>query len=75
VEKGGYDARYDGRVGGFVNITGKNGNKIKPTFNLVLSNVTANASLELPLSKKASIIAAYRQTYYNLYENEGGHPS
>jgi len=70
VEKGGYDARYDGRIGGFVNITGKNGNKNKPAFNLVLSNVTANASLELPLSKKSSLIAAYRQTYYNLYENE-----
>jgi len=74
VEKGGYDARYDGRVGGFVNITGKNGNKIKPAFNLVLSNVTANASLELPLSKKSSLIAAYRQTYYNLYENKEASP-
>ncbi|MCZ4693807.1 hypothetical protein DWB61_09655 [Ancylomarina euxinus] len=70
IEKGGYDARYDGRVGGFVNITGKNGNKNTPAFNLVLSNVTANASLELPLSKKSSLIAAYRQTYYNLYEDE-----
>lgn len=70
VEKGGYDSQYDGRVGGFVNIIGKNGNKIKPAFNLMLSNVTANASLELPLSKKSSLITAYRQTYYNLYEKE-----
>ena len=74
VEKGGYDASYDGRVGGFVNITGKNGNKMKPAFNLVLSNVTANASFELPLSKKTSLIAAYRQTYYNLYENANATP-
>ncbi len=75
VEKGGYDSRYDGRVGGFVNITGKNGNKNKAAFNLVLSNVTANASLELPLSKKSSLIAAYRQTYYNLYEKESVTPT
>jgi len=74
VEKGGYDARYDGRVGGFVNITGKDGSKIRPAFNLILSNVTANASFELPLSKKSSLIAAYRQTYYNLYENESVEP-
>jgi hypothetical protein len=75
VEKGGYDSQYDGRVGGFVNITGKNGNKNKTAFNLVLSNVTANASLELPLSKKSSLIAAYRQTYYNLYEKESVAPT
>ena len=75
VEKGGYDSQYDGRVGGFVNITGKNGNKNKAAFNLVLSNVTANASLELPLSKKSSLIAAYRQTYYNLYEKESVTPT
>ncbi len=75
VEKGGYDSQYDGRVGGFVNITGKNGNKKKAAFNLVLSNVTANASLELPLSKKSSLITAYRQTYYNLYEKESVTPT
>ncbi|MDE5423305.1 TonB-dependent receptor plug domain-containing protein [Ancylomarina sp. DW003] len=70
IEKGGYDARYGGKIGGFVNITGKDGNKIKPAFSLSLSNVTANASFELPLSKKSSLIAAYRQTYYNLYNDE-----
>ena len=75
VEKGGYDSQYDGRVGGFVNITGRNGNKNKPAFNLVLSNVTANASLELPLSQKSSLIAAYRQTYYNLYEKKSVTPT
>jgi len=70
IEKGGYDARYDGRIGGIVNITGKNGNRNKAALNLCLSNVTANASVELPLSKKSSLIAAYRQTYYNLYSDE-----
>jgi len=67
VMKGGYDARYGERVGGIVNIAGKNGSTYKPGLNLALNNVTANGMLEVPLSKKSSILLAFRQTYYNLY--------
>lgn len=67
VLKGGYDARYGERVGGIVNIAGKNGSTYKPGLNLALNNVTANGMLEVPLSEKSSILLAFRQTYYNLY--------
>jgi hypothetical protein len=70
VLKGGYDARYGERVGGIVNIAGKNGSTYKPGLNLALNNVTANGMLEVPLSKKSSILLAFRQTYYNLYNTD-----
>ncbi|GET28570.1 TonB-dependent receptor plug domain-containing protein [Prolixibacter sp. SD074] len=70
VLKGGYDARYGERVGGIINIAGKNGSTYKPGLNLALNNVTANGMLEVPLSKKSSILLAFRQTYYNLYNTD-----
>ncbi|WP_167619619.1 TonB-dependent receptor [Maribellus sediminis] len=68
VMKGGYDARYGGRVGGIVDIAGKDGTMLKPTLSVTLNSTTVNSMLQLPLSKKSSLMAAYRQTYYQLYD-------
>jgi len=68
IYKGGYEARYGGRVGGIVDITGKNGTLLKPTFTFNINNTTLNSLVEVPLSKKSSLMAAYRQTYYELYD-------
>lgn len=68
VMKGGYEARYGGRVGGIVDITGKNGTLQKPTFTFNINNTTVNTLVQLPLSERSSLIAAYRQTYYQLYD-------
>lgn len=70
VLKGGYDASYGGRVGGLVNIIGKTGNLVKPTFTLNLNNVTVNGMAEVPLWKRSSILLSFRQTYYNLYKGK-----
>lgn len=67
IFKGAYEARYGNRVGGLVNISGKNGNMVKPTFHVNLNPTTLNGMAEIPLFKKSSLILAYRQTYYNLY--------
>lgn len=67
VHKGGYDARYGERVGGIVNIVGKNGNPEKFGFTVNVNNMTLNALFEIPLFKKASLQIAFRHTYYNLY--------
>ncbi|WP_346859482.1 TonB-dependent receptor plug domain-containing protein [uncultured Draconibacterium sp.] len=67
VMKGGYEARYGGRVGGIVDIEGKDGTLLKPTFSFVINSTTVNSMLQVPLSKKSSIMGAYRQTYYQLY--------
>jgi hypothetical protein len=70
VYKGGFDAKFGERVGGIVNITGKNGNLKKPSFIAMLNNMTLNSMLEVPLSKKSSIVIAFRNTYYDLYNSD-----
>ena len=65
--KGGYDARYGERVGGIVNITGKNGNTERTSFSVNLNNMTLNGMVEIPLFKNGSLIVALRHTYYELY--------
>lgn len=68
VYKAGYEARFGERVGGIVNITGKNGNLQKPALKFNINNTTVNSLLEIRFSKKSSLLAAYRQTYYQLYK-------
>nr|NQU91487.1 TonB-dependent receptor plug domain-containing protein [Bacteroidota bacterium] len=70
VYKGGYDARFGERVGGIVNITGKNGGKPKPSFEFCVNNMTMNGMVELPVSKKSTLLVSFRQTYYDLYNPE-----
>jgi len=67
VLKGGYDARFGERVGGIVNIVGKNGDPEKFRFTANVNNMTLNTLFEIPLFKKASLQIAFRHTYYNLY--------
>lgn len=67
VMKGGFDARYGERVGGIVNITGKNGNMLTPSFSVTLNNMTLNGMVEIPIAKRASIVFSIRHTYYDLY--------
>ena len=67
VYKGGYDARFGERVGGIVNITGKNGNTQRPSFTVDVNNMTLNGMVEIPIAKSGSLIFAVRHTYYELY--------
>lgn len=67
IMKGGYDASYGGRVGGIIDINGIDGNRNKPSFSLNINNMTVNGLLEVPVGKRASLVAAFRQTYFNLY--------
>jgi outer membrane receptor protein involved in Fe transport len=67
VYKGGYDARYGERVGGIVNITGKNGNTLRPSFSVNINNMTLNGMVEVPLFRNSSLVVALRHTYYELY--------
>ncbi len=67
IHKGGYDASFGGRVGGIVNIIGKNGNTKSPSFTFTINNMTLNGMVEIPISKRGSLVIAFRHTYYNLY--------
>jgi hypothetical protein len=67
VLKGGYGAEYGERVGGIVDITGIDGNRLSPSVQLCINNMTLNGLASVPFKKKSSLILAYRQTYYDLY--------
>ncbi len=69
IYKGGYEAKYGNRVGGLVNIAGKNGNMTRPVLSLNINQTTLSGLLELPSLQNSSIMVGYRQTYYNLYKN------
>jgi hypothetical protein len=68
VFKGAFGAEYGEKVGAIADIRGADGNRMKPAFQLVLNNMTLNAFASVPLGKKSSLVTAYRQTYYALYD-------
>jgi len=64
VYKSGYDARFGGRTGGFLEITGKSGNMYKPVVDVGMDMLSADASIELPLVKdKLSLIMVGRHSF------------
>ncbi len=67
IMKGGYDARFGDRVGGIVNISGITGNTRKFSFLFNINNMTLNAMMNIPVSKRSSFVVAFRHTYFNLY--------
>jgi hypothetical protein len=70
VNKGGFDARYGGRSSGVVNITGIDGNKVKPSLQAEATMLSANILLELPVVKdKASLVFGYRRAFTNLIQS------
>ncbi len=72
--KGGYGAQYGGRIGGMVDVTGIDGNIYKPELKVNLNNLTVNALASTPIGKQSSLTAAFRQTFYNLYNMEKLNP-
>lgn len=67
VLKGGYNARYGGRISGVVDITGKTGNFNQPTFNFGMNFLSARMSLNAPLnSGKGAIHISYRRAFTDI---------
>ncbi|HKK39417.1 MAG TPA: TonB-dependent receptor, partial [Cryomorphaceae bacterium] len=70
VNKGGFDAKFGGRSSGVVDITGIDGNKVKPSFQAEATMLSANILLELPVVKnKASLVFGYRRAFTNLIQS------
>jgi hypothetical protein len=67
VLKGGFGAEYGEKVGGIADITGTDGDRLSPSVQLNINNMTLNGLVSVPFRKKSSLLMAYRQTYYNLY--------
>lgn len=71
ILKGGYNANHGERIGAIAEITGIDGDYNAPSVKATVSNYTANVFGSVPLSKNINVSAAYRQTFYNLYNNTG----
>ena len=71
ILKGGYSANQGERIGAIAEITGIDGDFNAPSVKATVSNYTANVFGSVPLSKNITVSAAYRQTFYNLYNNTG----
>ncbi|MBN1416156.1 MAG: TonB-dependent receptor [Bacteroidales bacterium] len=69
VLKGGFGAEYGERVGGIVDITGKDGNRLSPSVQFCINNMTLNGTASIPFRKKSALMLAYRQTFYPLYNS------
>jgi hypothetical protein len=67
IIKGGYGADYGDKAGAMVHIRGIEGDRTKPTVNLLVNNLTLNGMASVPIAKKSAFSLAFRQTYYNLY--------
>jgi hypothetical protein len=67
IYKGGYDSRFGERVSGIVDITGKSGNQVRPTVYGDVNLLSANITAELPVSKKITILVAFRRSYSDIY--------
>ena len=70
IMKGGYGSAQGGRIGAITEITGIDGNFSAPSVKASISNYTMNVFASAPLTKRLNLSAAYRQTFYNLYDNE-----
>ena len=67
--KGGFDAKFGGRISAVAEITGKEGNKNQFNAGADLSLLSMNGYIETPLSKKMTLLVAGRRSYKGaLYE-------
>ncbi len=68
VYKGGFDARYGGRISSVIDITGKTGNQLKPSVSLGLNLLSANVAAEAPIGKKVTAFVSFRRSYTDIWQ-------
>ncbi len=61
--KGGFDARFGGRISAVAEITGKQGNSKKLNAGIDLSLLSSNAFIEAPIGKNVTVLIAARRSY------------
>lgn len=61
--KGGFSAKYGGRLSSVTDIVGKDGNNRETNIAGDLSLLSANVFLEKPLGTKSTLLLAYRRSY------------
>jgi hypothetical protein len=61
--KGGFDAKFGGRISAVAEITGKEGNKKEVNAGADVNMLSANAYFEAPLNKKTTFLFAGRRSW------------
>jgi ferric enterobactin receptor len=61
--KGGFDAKFGGRISAVAEITGKDGNKKEFNTGADISLLSTNGYIETPLSSKLTFLVAARRSY------------
>jgi outer membrane cobalamin receptor len=69
VFRGGFESKYGGKVGGVIDITGKSGNRFKPSGHFGINMISADMMVEAPLfKKKGSFIIAGRRSFTDILQ-------
>jgi ferric enterobactin receptor len=69
IYKGGFDAKYGGRVAGVVDITGRSGSPNKAKFSVGANLMSVNAAADVPITKKISLLFAFRRAYTDVIQS------
>ena len=70
VYKGGFPAKYGGRVGSIIDITGKSGSTKQQKIDLFTNMLSAGITYEQPLSKRSSFILSARRSFTDQYQTK-----
>lgn len=68
--KGGFDAKYGGRLSSVTEITAKDGNKNRFTLGGEVSLLSVNAYTEIPIGSKVTTLFAFRRSYQGYMWNK-----
>jgi len=61
--KGGFSAKYGGRLSSVTEINGKDGNRKEASYGLDLSLLSLNLFAETPINDKSSLLLTFRRSY------------
>ena len=70
VYKGGFPAKYGGRVASIIDITGKSGSTKQQKLDLFTNMLSAGITYEQPLSKRSSFILSARRSFTDQYQTK-----
>ena len=70
VYKGGFPAKYGGRIASVIDITGKSGSTKQQKFDLFTNMLSAGITYEQPLSKRSSFILSARRSFTDQYQTK-----
>ncbi len=69
VYKGGYPAEFGGRISSVVNLTGKTGDAYDTRYGAGINLLSANGTLEFPLSDKGTFLFSARRSYTDIVKS------